>query len=228
MAMEEVELQYLEKAGLEDYESAEPLRRRLSSHLSDQLFSDPADALTRDLHIKWWKLSYYKPIEHYRKLSKLKSDRSKWASAKLLQIIDEGIGVTLGLIRHLADKYQLTDFDEVFLSLGLPIVGEEYQARPAVPAEVYKLLYHLFVCAGDLARYKSQNSPTFAIHDQFAHARTFYLQAHACFPEVGHPYNMLAVIESQLGHPLDTIYYYVRSFSCREASKWAGITWPPS
>lgn len=40
------------------------------------------------------------------------------------------------------------------------------------------------------------------------------MQARLCQADQGHPHNMLALLDSQQGKPLDALYRYLRSFTC--------------
>lgn len=54
-----------------DAQGTDKLRHQLVNRFADQLISDPAGALSTEIHVKWWKLGYHKPIEHYRRLLKV-------------------------------------------------------------------------------------------------------------------------------------------------------------
>lgn len=211
----DIEVLYSSQLAL-DPDGSDLLRHQFLNHGSDALVKEPSRSLESEFHVRWWRLGFYKPIEHYRRLSKSRTDRSKWAAARLLQIIDEGLGMTLGMLRALCDKHGVADFDELFLSLGMPVSADA--ARPA-PPELARMLHHLLICLGDLARYKAQSSATFLGQDQFGLACRFYDEARSCLPAHGHACSMLAVIATQLERPLDTVYWYIRSFSCEEPSQ---------
>ncbi len=146
----------------------------------------------------------------------MKTEKASIASSRLLQIIDEGLGTTLGIVSCLCDKYKAYDCRSLFTSIGLPFKKEIAQCT--TDETLLKLVSHFLVCAGDLARYKAQYNPTFFKHDRYDLANVFYTEAAHCLPTWGHPFNMLAVIATQLEQPLKTIYYYIRSFNCQDPS----------
>lgn len=132
----------------------------------------------------------------------------------MLQLTDEGSGTVLGIVRVLAEHYDLPSVPGLFHSLGLP--SPTASRRPISNASAPRLLSHLLICAGDLARYKCGVSSLFLAHDQFGLARLFYAQAALVQPGFGHAYNMLAVVSSLMERPLETVYWYLRSVCCAE------------
>lgn len=65
--------QMAQTSGLDQFntQGTDKLRHQLVNRFADQLVSDPAGALSTEIHVKWWKLGYHKPIEHYRRLLKV-------------------------------------------------------------------------------------------------------------------------------------------------------------
>lgn len=70
--MEDLELErrYLAQITI-DPQGTDKLRHQVVNRLADQIVSDPAGSLSSEIHAKWWKLGYHKPIEHYRRLLKV-------------------------------------------------------------------------------------------------------------------------------------------------------------
>lgn len=77
--MEEIESRYLAQLAAGDYDGCDKLRFKLINLLGDLLVKDPAAAIDNDLQTKWWRLGYYKPIEHYRKALRVTSLIIKFA-----------------------------------------------------------------------------------------------------------------------------------------------------
>lgn len=69
--VEEIEARYLAQLATGDYDGCDKLRFKLVSTIGDLLVKDPAAAMAADWHAKWWRLGYYKPIEHYRRALKV-------------------------------------------------------------------------------------------------------------------------------------------------------------
>jgi len=222
--LQQAESRYLALIATGDFDACDKSRYQFINGLADEMLADPAACLASDLQAKWWRLGYYKPIEHYRRLAKAKGNdstsvRRAAGGARLLQIVDEGMGTVLGMIRGLAGKYEIggdVGLNGLFQALGMPS-AESNRMRTANSA-ARRLLAHFLVAAGDLARYKCQASPPFLRHDSLSLSHRFYSHATACNPALGHACNMLAVVESQRERPLATVYWYVRSLCCAEAS----------
>ncbi len=68
--MEDLERRYFTQISI-DIDESDTLRHELISSYGDKVISDPKETIKSDLHVRWWKLGYYKPIEHYRKLAKV-------------------------------------------------------------------------------------------------------------------------------------------------------------
>ncbi|KAH8042247.1 hypothetical protein HPB51_021331 [Rhipicephalus microplus] len=67
----------------------------------------------------------------------------------------------------------------------------------------------IYICLGDLARYREQAMGT----TNYGKARSWYLKAQQIAPKNGRPYNQLAILALYARRKLDAVYYYMRSLA---------------
>ncbi|XP_047327699.1 nonsense-mediated mRNA decay factor SMG7-like [Impatiens glandulifera] len=76
-------------------------------------------------------------------------------------------------------------------------------------SSILYLCHRLFVCLGDLARYKTMN-PDWSI------SAFYYFKAINCWPDSGNPHNQLALLATYMEDDFLTLYHCVRSLAVKE------------
>lgn len=187
-------------------DSVSTCRKNLRNLYEDIILEDFKFASMKEVDISLWKNIYYKSIELFRKKIKFCAPESKSELFELFQsYLHEGFGFYFQLIFKICVKEKVC-IKHFFNRFGMTFPDiTEGQASNDAESFVYKLL----VFAGDLARYQSQYCHD-ANKNEYNAARWCYLEACRLQPKFGNANNQLAVIECNLGHQFEGVYYYYK------------------
>uniref|UniRef100_A0A1E1X4F2 Putative nonsense-mediated mrna decay protein n=1 Tax=Amblyomma aureolatum TaxID=187763 RepID=A0A1E1X4F2_9ACAR len=195
-------------------------RWKLQLRYENVILADPRHCAERNVESNLWKSAFYHGIETFRRIMDECPDFQEEAKMQLLNLVDEG---TI-FYENLLDKFQetygfsLNQFLEPELcgSLGTgssPSSGGTGAAGGrSLPDSVRLVLISvqkIYICLGDLARYREQAMGT----TNYGKARSWYLKAQQIAPKNGRPYNQLAILALYARRKLDAVYYYMRSLA---------------
>ncbi|XP_077509894.1 telomerase-binding protein EST1A-like isoform X2 [Amblyomma americanum] len=195
-------------------------RWKLQLRYENVILADPRYCAERNIENCLWKSAFYQGIETFRRVMDECPDFQEEAKMQLLNLVDEG---TI-FYENLLDKFQetygfsLNQFLEPELcgSLGTgssPSSGGTGAAGGrSLPDSVRLVLISvqkIYICLGDLARYREQAMGT----TNYGKARSWYLKAQQIAPKNGRPYNQLAILALYARRKLDAVYYYMRSLA---------------
>uniref|UniRef100_A0A1E1XLZ5 Putative nonsense-mediated mrna decay protein n=1 Tax=Amblyomma sculptum TaxID=1581419 RepID=A0A1E1XLZ5_AMBSC len=195
-------------------------RWKLQLRYENVILADPRYCAERNIENSLWKSAFYQGIETFRRVMDECPDFQEEAKMQLLNLVDEG---TI-FYENLLDKFQetygfsLNQFLEPELcgSLGTgssPSSGGTGTAGGrSLPDSVRVVLISvqkIYICLGDLARYREQAMGT----TNYGKARSWYLKAQQIAPKNGRPYNQLAILALYARRKLDAVYYYMRSLA---------------
>ena len=173
-----------------------PERRELLSIYSQMMDSDLETFIRTEQDIFLWKNVFYRFIEAHRKNIKIpKISSSDKIVASLQSLIDEAIGFYVQvLFRH--------DHDNLSLIKSRNL-KHDMRASNMVRLFVFKTL----IIIGDLHRYKALYSTV----QDYQGAIKYYSRASKVQPDIGTPFNQLAVISTYNRNNFDAAYFYSRS-----------------
>ncbi|XP_075745676.1 telomerase-binding protein EST1A-like isoform X2 [Rhipicephalus microplus] len=194
-------------------------RWKLQLRYENVILADPRFCAEKNVENALWKSAFYQGIEAFRRIMEECPDFQEEAKMLLLSLVDEG---TI-FYENLLDKFQetygfsLSQFLEpdVCGSLG---AGSSTSSAGGVaggrviPDSVRLVLISvqkIYICLGDLARYREQAMGT----TNYGKARSWYLKAQQIAPKNGRPYNQLAILALYARRKLDAVYYYMRSLA---------------
>lgn len=150
-------------------------RGALRESLYRFIISSPHEAAAADLDSKLWRLVFYEPLGHYRKL--MQGGKARTAPSAMVQIIMSGIGLYSTLIDTVSQQTGIADSTslallEFFLFTAdtgtSNVPAKEEKKTPSVKelanaaideASVRLMLYRMIINLGDLYRYAAQYCP---------------------------------------------------------------------
>ncbi|XP_037513431.1 telomerase-binding protein EST1A isoform X2 [Rhipicephalus sanguineus] len=193
-------------------------RWKLQLRYENVILADPRYCAERNVENALWKSAFYQGIEAFRRIMEECPDFQEEAKMQLLNLVDEG---TI-FYENLLDKFQetygfsLSQFLEPDLCASLSASSSSsaggVAGGRAVPDSVRLVLISvqkIYICLGDLARYREQAMGT----TNYGKARSWYLKAQQIAPKNGRPYNQLAILALYARRKLDAVYYYMRSLA---------------
>ncbi|KAL1440197.1 hypothetical protein MTO96_010005 [Rhipicephalus appendiculatus] len=193
-------------------------RWKLQLRYENVILADPRYCAERNVENALWKSAFYQGIEAFRRIMEECPDFQEEAKMQLLNLVDEG---TI-FYENLLDKFQetygfsLSQFLEPdlcgSLSAGSSSSAGGVAGGRVIPDSVRLVLISvqkIYICLGDLARYREQAMGT----TNYGKARSWYLKAQQIAPKNGRPYNQLAILALYARRKLDAVYYYMRSLA---------------
>uniref|UniRef100_A0A2R5LHI5 Telomerase-binding protein EST1A n=1 Tax=Ornithodoros turicata TaxID=34597 RepID=A0A2R5LHI5_9ACAR len=179
-------------------------RWKLQLRYENVILADPRYCAERNVEQALWKSAFYHGIETFRRAMEECPEHREEAKMHLLALVDEG---TI-FYENLLDKFQET----YGFSLKPFLEAEGAPRPPGLPDSVRLVLISaqkIYICLGDLARYREQALGT----TNYGRARNYYLKAQQLAPKNGRPYNQLAILAIYARRKLDAVYYYMRSLA---------------
>ncbi|CAN7984913.1 unnamed protein product [Ixodes hexagonus] len=190
-------------------------RWKLQLRYENVILADPRYCAEKNVEHSLWKCAFYQGIETFRRLMEECPDFQEEAKMHLLSLVDEG---TI-FYENLLDKFQetygfsLSQFLEPeAVSVGGMGAGPGVGGTAGLPDSLRLVLISaqkIYICLGDLARYREQAMGT----TNYGRARSWYLKAQQIAPKNGRPYNQLAILALYARRKLDAVYYYMRSLA---------------
>ncbi|XP_050049896.2 telomerase-binding protein EST1A-like [Dermacentor andersoni] len=193
-------------------------RWKLQLRYENVILADPRYCAERNVENALWKSAFYQGIETFRRIMEECPEFQDEAKTQLLNLVDEG---TI-FYENLLDKFQetygfnLNQFLEPdicsSLSAGSSSSAANVAGGRAIADSVRLVLISvqkIYICLGDLARYREQAMGT----TNYGKARSWYLKAQQIAPKNGRPYNQLAILALYARRKLDAVYYYMRSLA---------------
>ncbi|KAJ3273788.1 hypothetical protein HDV01_003915 [Terramyces sp. JEL0728] len=214
MRSRELEKQYrqtLKQYGITDNKTTIIVNKFRDSLLQD-LLSEPNKAFENNTEHLIWKISTYKIIEEYRK--KLKQEKTQQLSTGFRLFLIDASGFYIQLLVKLNQKYGLLD-SQILNELQLinETNNQENENRIDLDKETRERLiqfyYKSLVYLGDLARYRETHSEK--RQKEYKTARKFYQMSLVINPNVGNPFNQLAVLDTYESKDISAIEMYFRS-----------------
>ncbi|KAK8771884.1 hypothetical protein V5799_024870 [Amblyomma americanum] len=195
-------------------------RWKLQLRYENVILADPRLCAERNIENSLWKSAFYQGIETFRRVMDQCPDFREEAKIQLLNLVDEGINFYENLLYKFEETHglSLNQFFDAELcgllgtgsspSLGVP----DAAGGRSLPDSVRLVLISvqkIYICLGDLARYREQAMGT----TNYGKARNWYLKAQQIAPKNGRPYNQLAILAVYARRKLDAVYYYMRSLA---------------
>uniref|UniRef100_A0A131XZR4 Putative nonsense-mediated mrna decay protein n=1 Tax=Ixodes ricinus TaxID=34613 RepID=A0A131XZR4_IXORI len=190
-------------------------RWKLQLRYENVILADPRYCAEKNVEHALWKSAFYQGIETFRRVMEECPDLQEEAKMHLLSLVDEG---TI-FYENLLDKFQetygfsLSQFLEPeSASVGGMGSGPGVGGTAGLPDSLRLVLISaqkIYICLGDLARYREQAMGT----TNYGRARSWYLKAQQIAPKNGRPYNQLAILALYARRKLDAVYYYMRSLA---------------
>ncbi|KAJ3258388.1 hypothetical protein HK103_003676 [Boothiomyces macroporosus] len=212
MKSRDLEKQYrqtLKQYGITDHKTTIIVNKFRESLLQD-LLDDFNEAFDNNTEHLIWKISTYKIIEEYRK--KLKQERNSQLSSSFRLFLIDASGYYLNLLFKLNRHYGHLD-DHVLNELQL--INENTLPEQAVSVDketqerLVQFYYKTLIYLGDLARYRETHSEK-RVKD-YKTARKFYKLSLLINPNVGNPFNQLAVLDTYESKEISAVEMYFRS-----------------
>lgn len=212
MKSRDLEKQYrqtLKQYGITDHKTTIIVNKLRESLLQD-LLNDFNEAFDNNTEHMIWKISTYKIIEEYRK--KLKQERNSQLSSSFRLFLIDASGYYLNLLFKLNQHYGHLD-DHILNELQLINENTLPELEVSVDKETQERLvqfyYKTLIYLGDLARYRETHSEK-RVKD-YKTARKFYKLSLLINPNVGNPFNQLAVLDTYESKEISAVEMYFRS-----------------
>ncbi|KAH6934628.1 hypothetical protein HPB50_026164 [Hyalomma asiaticum] len=193
-------------------------RWKLQLRYENVILADPRHCAEKNVESGLWKAAFYNGIERFRRIMDECPDFQEEAKMQLLNLVDEGTIFYENLLEKFQETYgfSLSQFLEPDICSSLSGGSSSSPGGVAggrvVPDSVRLVLISvqkIYICLGDLARYREQAMGT----TNYGKARSWYLKAQQIAPKNGRPYNQLAILALYARRKLDAVYYYMRSLA---------------
>lgn len=198
-------------------------RWKLQLRYENVILADPRYCAERNVENALWKSSFYQGIETFRRVMEECPDYQEEAKMHLLNLVDEGTIFYENLLDKFQETYgfslsQFLEPDSCGGTSSPPSAGGVAAGATSPPGArvlpdsvrlVLISVQKIYICLGDLARYREQAMGT----TNYGKARSWYLKAQQIAPKNGRPYNQLAILALYARRKLDAVYYYMRSLA---------------
>ncbi|KAJ3322719.1 hypothetical protein HDV06_002770 [Boothiomyces sp. JEL0866] len=212
MRSRDLEKQYrqtLKQFGISDHKTIIIVNKFRESLLQD-LLNDFNEAYENNTEHSIWKISAYKIIEEYRK--KLKQEKNSQLSSSFRLFLVDASGFYLSLLFKLNQKYGYLD-EHILNELQLVNENSSPEQRVQVDKDTQDRLvqfyYKSLIYLGDLARYRETHAEKRV--KEYKTARKFYKMSLLINPNVGNPFNQLAVLDTYESREISAVEMYFRS-----------------
>lgn len=161
------------------------LYRSVCRGYENVILDNQDDVELRDIEYELWKV-HYRHIFEFRKMVNNSKYNGKDVMERFNLFLSEAMEFYQGLIIKLKKKKPWKN-----------------------SSSVHYLIHRIFVCLGDLARYKAMN-PDWSI------SASYYFKAIESWPDSGNPHNQLALLATYMGDHFLTSYHCIRSLAVKE------------
>ncbi|XAR66479.1 hypothetical protein NMG60_11012737 [Bertholletia excelsa] len=192
---------------------------RVRSGYEKLILNDNEDVELQDVEYSLWKL-HYKHIDEFRKRIKQPSPDCYGTKLAILQnviserfksFLSEATDFYQNLIKKIRKCYGLPE-DPLFYEKG----GFSGAVEQTKLHECQYSCHRLFVCLGDLARYRELCKKIDSQRHNWSIAARYYFKATLVWPDSGNPQNQLALLATYIGDDFLALYHFVRSLAVKE------------
>lgn len=173
-----------------------------------------------DFEFSLWKL-HYKHIDEFRKTARQSPNNSESTKLEMPRnnqiegfkvFLSEAAEFYKNLISKVRKAYGILEEPLAHKSGGVSTFDE-----PKRMCKVQFLCHRLFVCIGDLVRYKElYERSNIKTSRNWSVAAKYYFKATMFWPDGGNPHNQLALLATYLGDELLALYHCIRSLAVKD------------